>query len=48
VNKDIDKGLDGFERKVLRRRFGGIKVSENWRKQYNRELTQLFGDFDIL
>jgi hypothetical protein len=28
--------------------FGGIKVSENWRKRYDDELKQLFGDFDIL
>ena len=24
-----------FERKVIRRRFEGIKVYENWRKRYN-------------
>jgi len=22
---------------------GGIKVNENWRKRYNKELVQLFG-----
>jgi hypothetical protein len=27
---------------------GGIKVSENWRERYNKELMQLFGDTDIL
>ena len=27
---------------------GGIKVSENWRKRYNEELMQVFGDLDIL
>jgi hypothetical protein len=27
---------------------GGIKVRENWRKRYNKELMQLFGDLDIL
>jgi hypothetical protein len=27
---------------------GGIKVKENWRKRYNEELKQLFGDLDIL
>jgi hypothetical protein len=26
----------------------GIKVNENWRKQYNTELMQLFGHLDIL
>ena len=37
-----------FERKILRRMFGGIKVNKNWRKRYNKELLQLFGDLDIL
>jgi hypothetical protein len=27
--------------------FGGIKVNGNWRKRYNEELMQLFGDLDI-
>jgi hypothetical protein len=40
--------MAAFERKVLRRMFGGIKVNENWRKQYDDGLMQLFGDFDIL
>jgi hypothetical protein len=40
--------LAAFQRKVLRRMFGGIKVSENWRKRYDEELMELFGDFDTL
>jgi len=48
LNKDTAKRLAAFERKVLRRGFGGIKVNENWRKRYNEELRQLFGDLDIL
>ena len=28
--------------------FVGIKVNENWRKQYNKKLLQLFGDLHIL
>jgi hypothetical protein len=32
LNEDIAKRLATFERKVLRRMFGGIKVNENWRK----------------
>jgi hypothetical protein len=32
LTKDVTKRLDAFERKVLRRMFGGIKVNENWRK----------------
>jgi Na+/pantothenate symporter len=34
--------------KILRRMFGGIKISEIWRKRYNKELMQLFGDLDVL
>jgi hypothetical protein len=48
LNKDITKRLSVFERKDLRRFFGGIKVNENWRKRYNKELMQLFEDLDIL
>jgi hypothetical protein len=45
---DIAKRLAAFERKVSRRIFGGIKVNENWRKRYNKELMQLFGNLGIL
>jgi len=48
LNKDIAKWLAAFERKVVRRMFGGINGNENWRKRYNKELVQLFGDLDIL
>jgi hypothetical protein len=33
-----------FEEECL----GELKVNDNWRKCYNKELMQLFGDFDIL
>jgi hypothetical protein len=32
LNKDIAKCLAAFERNILRKVFGGIKVNENWRK----------------
>jgi len=32
LNTDIAKWLDAFDRRVLRKMFGGIKVNENWRK----------------
>jgi len=32
LNEDIAKQLAAFERTVLRRMFGGIKVNESWRK----------------
>jgi hypothetical protein len=28
--------------------FGGITVNYNWTKRYNKELTQLFGDLDMI
>ena len=39
---------DAFERKVLRKMFGGIHLNGNWKKRYNKELIQLLGDLDIL
>jgi len=45
---DIVKWLAVFERKVSRRMSGGIKVNESWRKRYDKELMQLFGDLDML
>jgi len=48
LNKDIAKRLATLEKNVLRRMFGGIKVNANWRKRYNKELMQLFGDLDVL
>jgi hypothetical protein len=45
LNKDIAKRLAAFERKTLRRMFRGIKMNENGRKPYNKELMQLFGDY---
>jgi len=35
LNTGIAKLLATFERKVLRRMFGEIKVNENWRKRYD-------------
>ena len=48
MDTDIAKWLAALETKVLRRMFGGIKVNENWRKGYNKELIQVLGDLDIL
>jgi hypothetical protein len=28
--------------------FWEIEVNENWRRRYNKEIMQLFGDLDIL
>jgi hypothetical protein len=43
--KDVAKRLDNFERKLLRRMSGGIKVNENWRNRYSKEVMQLCGDW---
>jgi hypothetical protein len=32
-----------FERKILRRISGGIKVNKNWRTRCNKEFMLLFG-----
>jgi hypothetical protein len=40
--------LATFGRKVLGRKSVGIEVYEDWRKQYNKELMQLFGDLEII
>jgi hypothetical protein len=48
LNNDIAKWLAAFEKKALRRMFRGIKVNENWRKPYNKEMMQLFRDLFIL
>jgi hypothetical protein len=42
--KDGAKRLAAFERRVLRRMFGGIKVNENCGRRYSREVMQLCGD----
>jgi hypothetical protein len=41
------KMADAFERKVLRRMFGGIHLNGNWSKRY-KELMQLLGDLGII
>jgi len=46
MNTDIAKWLDAFEKKILRRMCVEIKVNENRRKQYSKELIQMFTDLD--
>ena len=48
LNKKIAKQLAAFERRVWRRMFWGIKVNENSRKWYNKEMMPLFTDLNIL
>ena len=48
MSKDITKRLAAFERKVLKRMTGRIKVNEDGRMRCNKEVMQLFGDLDTL
>jgi hypothetical protein len=45
LNKGIAKQLATFERTVLNRMSGGMKVNGDWRKQFKKQLMQLFGDY---
>ena len=45
LSKDIAKRLAGYFRQKIN---GAVTVNENWRKPYNDELMQLFGDMDII
>ena len=48
LNKGIAKRLATCERKIIRRMSGEIKVNENWRKRYDKELMLQFGGLDVL
>jgi hypothetical protein len=48
LTKNIAKQRATFERRVLRKISGGIKVNESWGKRYNMEFMQLLGDLDRL
>jgi hypothetical protein len=50
LNKILLNGWQLLKKKknVLGSGFERIKVNENWRKRYNKELMQLFGDTDML
>jgi len=43
-----EKNLRIWERKVLRKIFGPICVSEYWRSRRNKEVRQLHGELDIV
>jgi hypothetical protein len=38
----LNQGLDGHKRKVLRKIFGPIRDTDQWRRGYNEELYQLY------
>lgn len=42
-----EKEVAVFERKILRRIFGAVREGDHWRRRYNREVYELFGEPDI-
>ena len=48
MNTETTKRLAAFERKVLLRIFGAVKINDTWRKINNSELMNLYEDVDII
>ena len=48
MNTETTKRLAIFERKVLRRILGAVKINDTWRKRNNSELTKFYDDVDIV
>jgi hypothetical protein len=48
MSSEISKRLAVFERKVLRKILGAIKIINCWTRRHNNELMQLYGDLDIV
>jgi hypothetical protein len=48
LSDTISERLAVFERKVLRKILGTIKINSCRRRRHNNELTQLYGDLDIV
>jgi hypothetical protein len=44
LSQTNEKMVDAFERKILRRIYGPIKVRDQWRCRFNKELYDLFKD----
>lgn len=48
LNKSIAEKLERWERKILRKIYGGVKVSDGqWRSRTNKELTEQYGHPNI-
>ena len=44
LNKSIAEKLERWERKILRKIYGGVKVSDGqWRSRTNKEVTEQYG-----
>jgi hypothetical protein len=48
MSSETGKWLAIFERKVLRKILGAIKINNCWRRRHNNELMQLYGDLDTV
>jgi hypothetical protein len=48
MSSETGKWLAIFERKVLRKIRGAIKINNCWRRCHNNELMQLYGNLDIV
>jgi hypothetical protein len=48
IAKTEERLLELFERKILRRILGPIRENGEWRKSFNRELYDLYGDSSVI
>ena len=47
LNKDTCSQIAIFERKILRRIFGGVQVGNTWRIRYNKEIYDMLKEPNI-
>ncbi|MXP61705.1 hypothetical protein FD744_25325 [Pantoea sp. Taur] len=48
TSKRIEQDLLVFERKILRRIFGGVHIDGNWRRRTNNEICSIFNEKDVV
>jgi hypothetical protein len=48
MSSETGKQLAVFDRKVLRKILGAIKMNNCWRRRHNNEVMQLYGDLGIV
>jgi hypothetical protein len=48
INKTVQTRLEIWERKVLRKIFGGKKIEDRWLRRTNEELKELYKETDIV
>ncbi|KAJ4442171.1 hypothetical protein ANN_12037, partial [Periplaneta americana] len=47
LNKDLCTQIVIFEKKILRRIFGAVKVDDGWKNRYNEELYEMYKETDV-